>query len=364
MPHISRIFRYFLVAVIATLLFLPAALCFLLLAYDPNADWRDSDFPNHFATLGIPWGAPTEQVNQAMRRAALLCHPDKLPQDFVSEHRDRALERLRNISDAATLLRDESFRETYLPMYRMQGMAWNDTFRPQHAFRELEKTCRPAHRWHDRLLLVDANPLKAIGLSCLGSAIVVLLYRRRAQARPARQLRSILPSMTTIPSSKSIDRVAGARNPTRTVTSPAKFDLAAPTCRASLPAMVLRGEVSVTRSQSKRERERASAQSEAPFTEKNSSGSTTATNTTSTGAPSTTTIPTGFTSGHNNTNRGIIENTHPHENPTNLPHSPFSLPKVPTLLLFPSYSFSSSTSFSSNSSTRLSSRGNRNATPC
>ncbi|MCJ1251023.1 hypothetical protein MMC30_008254 [Trapelia coarctata] len=200
--------RCLLLTIIATISLLLTAISLILFLHDPDSVPNlEPNFPNHFATLDIPWGVSTEQVNHAMRRGALLCHPDKLPRGLSPEAYTRAVERYKNISAAAVFLRDEVKRADYMAKYFIEGRVWSKKFRRQDAYRELERTCRPSHRMQDPFFHGHADAVRVTGMVCVGAGLFLLLCRRawkfvkaRREPSPSTRSATTVPA-TTIPAS-------------------------------------------------------------------------------------------------------------------------------------------------------------------
>ena len=165
--------RCILVGVVLTILLLYAIISVALRRHEGIFKGFDPNFPNHFATLGIPWDASMRKVVWAKREAARLCHPDKLPRDLSPKKRVRAAEHYQRMMDAAEVLLDESARESYLMKYWYDGVVWNKTFQTHKALWTLEKTCRSSPR-RIRFLRFDAdiNEVVVVGAVYFGAGLI------------------------------------------------------------------------------------------------------------------------------------------------------------------------------------------------
>jgi len=73
----------------------------ILLLPDTNVENATGEFPNHFASLAIPWGASTEEIGYALDRGALLCHPDNVSQELSADLHERAIDQYAVMMEAA-----------------------------------------------------------------------------------------------------------------------------------------------------------------------------------------------------------------------------------------------------------------------
>ncbi|GMI52924.1 hypothetical protein ScalyP_jg332 [Parmales sp. scaly parma] len=65
--------------------------------------------PSLYSALGVKKSATQPEIKKAYRRAALRCHPDKVP----PERRDDAEKKFKRVAKAYEILGDESKRKTY-----------------------------------------------------------------------------------------------------------------------------------------------------------------------------------------------------------------------------------------------------------
>jgi DnaJ family protein C protein 7 len=83
---------------------------------------RKAKRPDYYGLLNVPSVASESEVKAAYKRAALVCHPDKLGPTATAEQRAEAEAAFKRIGEALEILGDQTTRKLYDEGFDREGI--------------------------------------------------------------------------------------------------------------------------------------------------------------------------------------------------------------------------------------------------